>query len=86
MAMTVSRARVLIIERYCCGLVDVRFAPNSDQIPQRSDMTLCGMTGNNTSLNHFVGADEQRWRYFNPQQLCGFEIDDRLILGGCLHR
>jgi hypothetical protein len=32
---------VLVIERYCCGMVDVRFAPNSDQIPQRNNMTPC---------------------------------------------
>jgi hypothetical protein len=25
----------------CCGLPDVRYAPDSDQIPQRSEMTLC---------------------------------------------
>jgi hypothetical protein len=29
----------------CCGLPDVRYAPDSDQIPQRSEMTLCAKSG-----------------------------------------
>lgn len=29
----------------CCGLPNVRYAPDSDQIPRRSEMTLCANFG-----------------------------------------
>ena len=53
---------------------------------ERPGRRFRAITANDTSLNHFVGADDQRWPDFNPQRLCGFEIDGRLILGGVLAR
>jgi hypothetical protein len=60
--------------------------PNSGGIADIPQPRLRATTGINTSLNHLVGADEQRWRDLNPERLCGFEIEDSFILGGCLHR
>ena len=37
-----------------------------------------------TSLDHLVGArDERRWKHY-PQGARGFEVDDQLELGGLL--
>jgi hypothetical protein len=45
----------------CCGLPDVRYAPDSDQIPQRSEMTLCANIGHWALLfDHLVGAGQKR--------------------------
>ena len=38
------------------------------------------------SLDHLVGAREQRGRYFEADRFSGLEIDDQLVLGGRLHR
>src|SRR6516164_8343413 len=56
---------------------DVRFVP-------KADIVRCG---ERTSLfDHLVGAGKQRLRHGEPECLRGFEIDDKFVLGGCLHR
>jgi hypothetical protein len=38
------------------------------------------------SFDHLVGAGEERRRHFDAERLCCLEIDDKLVLGRCLHR
>jgi hypothetical protein len=38
-----------------------------------------------TSLDHLVGASDERRRHGEAKRLCGLEIDDELEFGGCLH-
>ena len=37
-------------------------------------------------FDHLVGSGEHRLRNGNAERLCGLEIDNKLILGGSLHR
>src|SRR5262249_42697878 len=37
-------------------------------------------------LNDLVGAHKQRWRHIESERFCGLEVEDRLVLGRCLHR
>jgi hypothetical protein len=67
---------VLIIERDCCGLVDVHFAPNGNQIPQRSDMTRFAMNGSERthSITSSV-SDSKVGGTALPSSLAVFQID-----------
>jgi hypothetical protein len=37
------------------------------------------------SFDHLVGAHEKRWWHVEPDHLRCFEIDNRFVLGRCLH-
>jgi hypothetical protein len=39
-----------------------------------------------SSLDHLVGAGEQRWRDFEAERLCRFKIDYQLEFGRLLYR
>src|SRR5262245_6611150 len=39
-----------------------------------------------SSLDHLVGAGEQRWRNIEAEGSCCLEVDDELELGGLNHR
>src|SRR6516164_1876911 len=39
-----------------------------------------------SSLDHLVGARDERWRHVKAERPGGFEIDDQLIFGRRLHR
>src|SRR5437899_5427074 len=38
------------------------------------------------SLDHLVGAREQRWRHVEAERLRGLEVDHQLVFSGRLHR
>src|SRR5215471_3333643 len=38
------------------------------------------------SLDHLVGAGEDRWRHRQAERLCGFQVDDKLECGRLLDR
>src|SRR5262249_28082654 len=38
------------------------------------------------SLDHLVGAGEQRWGHVDAERLGGLEVDHKLVLRGRLHR
>jgi hypothetical protein len=51
-------------------------------------LSSCSKTRRVTSasLNHLIGTGEERGRNRKAKSLCGFEIDDQLILGRRLRR
>ena len=47
---------------------------------------LCQKRTSAESLDHVVGAGEQRWRDHETEGLCCLAIDYKLVLGRGLHR
>src|ERR1017187_10409963 len=37
-------------------------------------------------FDYLVGGDQQAWRHSQAERLRRFQVDDRFVLGRCLHR
>src|SRR5438876_6206746 len=59
------------------GRVQTEFAPRAESAPSEYFLS---------SLDHSVGASEQRRRQFETERLCRRQVDDELEYGGLLDR